>query len=134
MKDIKSKILPHFDKYSLITQKQADYLLFKKVIELMEKKEHLTIVGIKNIINIRASMNLGLTSVLRESFPNFESAIRPVIHDNEIPDSYWMAGFVSGEGLFYISIVNNKKFNKKYIQLKFSISQHMRDKNLFQKK
>ena len=27
----------------------------------------------------------------------------------------------------------NKKFNKKYIQLKFSISQHMRDKNLFQK-
>ena len=52
-----------------------------------------------------------------------------------------MTGFVSGEGCFHISIVQNKQNNKKYVQLKFSISpfglqparqgQHIRDKLLF---
>lgn len=37
-KDITNVIIPHFDKYPLITKKQADFLLFKSVIELMNKK------------------------------------------------------------------------------------------------
>lgn len=31
-KQISDKIIPHFDKYILITKKQADYLLFKEII------------------------------------------------------------------------------------------------------
>ena len=34
-------ILPHFDKYHLITKTWADFLLFKNIIELMNKGEHL---------------------------------------------------------------------------------------------
>jgi hypothetical protein len=34
-KQILNKIIPHFDKYFLITEKQADYLLFKKILMLM---------------------------------------------------------------------------------------------------
>jgi hypothetical protein len=44
VKDLKL-IIDHFDKYPLITQKQADYLLFKEVFELMLKNEHLTEEG-----------------------------------------------------------------------------------------
>ena len=46
VKDL-AKIIDHYEKYSLITQKQADYLLFKQVFNLINKKEHLTIEGIK---------------------------------------------------------------------------------------
>lgn len=35
-------IIAHFDKYPLITQKQADYILYKRVISLIVKGEHLT--------------------------------------------------------------------------------------------
>lgn len=52
-------ILPHFDKYPLITNKKADYELFKHVIEKMNNKEHLTPEGLQGIINLRASLNLG---------------------------------------------------------------------------
>jgi hypothetical protein len=34
-------IIPHFDKYSLITQKQSDYKTFKNIVELIYKGEHL---------------------------------------------------------------------------------------------
>lgn len=40
-------LIAHFDKYPLITQKRADYELFKMVILLMSQKEHLRIEGLK---------------------------------------------------------------------------------------
>jgi len=39
LKDLIEIVIPHFDNYSLLTQKRADFLLFKMVIELMNKKE-----------------------------------------------------------------------------------------------
>lgn len=54
-------ILLHFEKYPLITKKKADFLLFREVVLMMERKEHLTLEGLKTIVNIRASMNRGLT-------------------------------------------------------------------------
>jgi hypothetical protein len=41
MKDL-LVLIAHFDKYPLITQKRADYELFKMVILLMSQKEHLS--------------------------------------------------------------------------------------------
>lgn len=41
--DLTNKIIPHFVKYPLLTQKAADFYLFKQVIELMIKKAHLTL-------------------------------------------------------------------------------------------
>jgi len=40
-------IIDHFDKYPLVTQKLADYLLFKRVFELIKRKEHLTHEGLR---------------------------------------------------------------------------------------
>jgi hypothetical protein len=50
-------LLPHFEKYPLLTKKAEDFILFQQVIEIMNTKEHLTIEGLRKIINIRASMN-----------------------------------------------------------------------------
>lgn len=62
-------IIPHFDKYPLITKKHEDYILFREVVMIMHKKEHLTNEGIQTIVNIRATLNKGLTPVLKEAFP-----------------------------------------------------------------
>jgi hypothetical protein len=55
--------------YPLLTQKRADFELFKAVIELMNKGEHLTKDGFRKILAIRASMNNGLSQELIESLP-----------------------------------------------------------------
>lgn len=35
-------VINHFDKYPLITQKWADYILFKQIVDLVKCKKHLT--------------------------------------------------------------------------------------------
>lgn len=45
--EILAKIVPHFDKYPLKTQKLADYLLFREVVMMMKRGEHLTVEGCK---------------------------------------------------------------------------------------
>lgn len=44
-----------------MSKKWGDYKLFKEAFLLIKNKEHLTKEGLKKIISIRASMNLGLS-------------------------------------------------------------------------
>jgi len=65
LKDL-TVIIPHFYKYPLVSQKTgADYLLFKVVITSISKKEHLSDDGLLNIVNIKASINKGLSTKLK---------------------------------------------------------------------
>jgi hypothetical protein len=57
-------------KYPLNTQKHADFILFKLIVELMNDGAHLTLDGLQKIVSIRASRNLGLSERLINSFPN----------------------------------------------------------------
>lgn len=63
-------IIDHFDKYPLITQKLADYILFKRVLELMNRQEHLILEGLNKVVAIKASVNKGLSSELNKAFPD----------------------------------------------------------------
>lgn len=45
----------------------------------MNNKEHLTTEGLKNIINIRASLNKGLSTTLLSNFPKSIPVVRPSI-------------------------------------------------------
>lgn len=62
-----SLILDHFDKHPLITNKQADYLLFKQVVLMMQRKEHLTQEGLEKIVSIKASLNRGLSDDIKKA-------------------------------------------------------------------
>jgi hypothetical protein len=86
MKDLINKIIPHFLKYPLLSQKGADFLLFKKIVELKNNKEHLKKEGLQQIINIKASMNLGLSDLLKSEFSQFTSVERQFINTENIPD------------------------------------------------
>lgn len=87
---ILAQVIHHFDKYPLITQKNADYLLFKEAVMIMEQGQHLTASGIQAIINIRATLNKGLTPVLMEAFPSTVAVPRPRVNNIAVQsiDSY----------------------------------------------
>jgi hypothetical protein len=57
LKHINKLIIPHFDRYPLLSQKKFDYLKFKSIIKLINQKKHLSLDGIKQIITISAKMN-----------------------------------------------------------------------------
>lgn len=131
--ELTNVIIPHFTKYPLLTQKKADFLLFKEVVELMSNKFHLTMEGLQQIINIRASMNKGLPDTLKSEFSEVSPVERPLILTESIPDSNWVAGFVSGEGNFSVKIHKSERIKIKYqVQLRFRISQHERDTHLME--
>ncbi len=130
LNEIANVIIPHFDKYPLLTKKQADYILFKEIIFLMLNKEHSTLEGIQKIVNIKASLNTGLTENLKEFFPytlpkqRLESSNIPLA--NPISPE-WMAGFCTGESNFFITVQKSKTKSGIASSLRFSISQHSLD-------
>ena len=79
-------IINHFDKYSLITKKQADYLLFKMAVNLVNNKEHLTIEGLQKFVAIKASINRGLPLNIKTAFPDNIQIHRPNVSDYKIKD------------------------------------------------
>jgi len=96
----------HFDTYSLITKKQADYLLFRAItVDIMQNNKHLRIEGLKEIVAMRASsraqrgspartrfagtaqdLNKGLSDNLKAVFPDVLSYPRPEVLNKQIPD------------------------------------------------
>lgn len=85
---ILDKVIPHFYRYPLLTQKRADYELFKMVAEKMISKVHLTENGLEEIIAIKASSNLGLSKKLKEAFPNIQPVPRPLVTNQKNLDPY----------------------------------------------
>jgi hypothetical protein len=133
IKDLNNLIL-YLEKYPLLTQKAADLLLFKKAVELVNNKAHLTLEGLEKIVNIKASMNLGLSDMLISEFPGYVPVERPVINnDNVILSPYWISGFVSAEGNFDVRVPSTNSKLGYRVQLRFRISQHKRDLILMQK-
>jgi hypothetical protein len=72
-------IVPQFDKYPLLTKKRAEFILFKEVLELMNTREHHTMEGLAKIVNIKASMNKGLSEQLKEQFLDVVPVQRPIV-------------------------------------------------------
>jgi hypothetical protein len=82
-----SLIITHLDNYPLITQKWSDYLLFRRAFSI-------TSVGpldpdkLQELINIRASLNRGLTPELIQAFPSTMPVPRPLVVNQVIKDPY----------------------------------------------
>jgi hypothetical protein len=123
----------HFDKYPLVTEKRADYFLWKEVVMMMQRGEHLTVEGLQSIVNIRASLNKGLKPALQEAFPNSVPVSRYISKAKEKSLIYaklhpqWVAGFISGEGSFIVEIRKSKAYKAGgRVTLTFKFNQHTR--------
>jgi hypothetical protein len=127
LKEIITKIIPHFDIYSLQSAKKIDYFLWKQCIELISSKEHLTYLGLTKIISIKGGLNRGLTDELKENFPDIISIIRPPFLIDELPlNPYWISGFSEGDSSFFISI----RSSNNQVRLFYSIGLNEREYKL----
>jgi len=88
------KLIIRFENYPLLTQKAADFILFKEVIKLINNKAHLSIEGLHQIINLKASINLDISDLLKSEFKDITPVERSVINTKNIPDPNWIAGFI----------------------------------------
>lgn len=119
-------IISHFEKYPLMTNKWADFELFKQAVKLIERGEHLTTEGLNKLVSIKASMNRGLSDKLKIPFSGVTLVLRPVAPNQSIPDPHWVAGFTAAEGCFFVPLPptdilqerakGNKKIYKIYIR------------------
>ena len=55
--DIMEKVLPFFDKYSIVGVKSQDYEDFKQVVLMVKDRKHLIFERLKLIKNIKEGMN-----------------------------------------------------------------------------
>lgn len=134
VKDLIEKIIPFFEKYPLLTQKQADFQLFSMILKLIAKKEHLTLPGLIKIVSIRASMNRGLTPLLLSFFSDIIPVARPKVEIIGVPNPNWYTGFCDAECCFHVRIRENSTSRNKglIVSLMFSLVQHSRDTLLFE--
>jgi hypothetical protein len=56
---LNQRILPFFDEHPLKSKKRIDFLKFRKILQLMNRGEHLKPQGIQRIQAIASSMNTG---------------------------------------------------------------------------
>jgi hypothetical protein len=80
------KIIKHFDQYPLITQKLADFELFKLAYKLVLNKEPLKLEGLKKVVALKAVMNKGLSDQLRAAFLDLIFIPRPLVENKNILD------------------------------------------------
>lgn len=55
--DLINKIIPHFEKYPMLSKKQKDFEFFKHVCNLMQKELHKHKNGLEKIMNLAFKMN-----------------------------------------------------------------------------
>jgi len=129
-----NKLIKILGNNPFISQKSADFELFKKAVELINQGEHLTKEGLEKIVAIKASMNWGLSESILKAFPDVNSLIkleRPLIQTPSVIDSNWLAGFAEGESNFAIRVSSSvSHILGKSVSLRFSITQHKRDISL----
>jgi hypothetical protein len=81
-------VISHFQKFPLLTEKLADFVLFMEVYNIVISKEHLTETGLRQIVARKASMNNGLSLVLTSVFADVTPVNRPLVLDKKIKDPY----------------------------------------------
>jgi len=118
-------IVDHFNIYPLVTAKASEFIIFKSCFDIIKQREHLTEKGFLKLIGLKSSLNWGLSDSLKESFPNVPVIIRPEYKFNGIPDSFWVSGFISGDGSFHLNIKNSDTNQR--VSLRFSSNLNIRD-------
>lgn len=93
---------------------------------LISNKDHLSENGLKKFIALKASLNLGLSDVLKTAFPDTTVVSRPLVVNQQIYNPHWLLGFTSGEGCFLVKVSKSKGSKLGFgLQLIFQLTQHV---------
>jgi hypothetical protein len=79
-KALKDVIIPHFNKYNLLTQKREDFRMFSLVVDILYNGQHKTEEGLNKILSYKASISKGLSKSLLDMFPDIiPTARNPIL-------------------------------------------------------
>ena len=106
--DIVNIIIPHLDRYPLITSKNLDYLDFKKIALLIKNKKHFDPKVLNEILEIKSNMNSSRTFEERWEYLNNKSIVL---------NADWVQAFIDGEGSFQFTISETTNRGKPYTAL-----------------
>lgn len=130
--DLHNVIIPFFDKFPLVTQKKADFYLFKGIISILNKGP-LKPIDLQEVVRIKGVLNRGLSDALKSAFPDTSPYSRPEITFNGIPNPEWVRGFTEGEGCFFVTLAKNSRVKTGVqVTLGFILTQHSRDIHLLE--
>jgi hypothetical protein len=132
IRDITKVIIPHFELYPLVTQKRADFEILKCVIEIINKGP-VSQVDLQKIVNLKASLNNGLSSELQASFPKTVPVQRSILPFTAPLHPLWVVGFTEAESSFFIGFYKSSSCKLgRAARLRFVLTQHSRDDKLLQ--
>ncbi|MEK7614440.1 MAG: LAGLIDADG family homing endonuclease [Patescibacteria group bacterium] len=55
--DLLDKVIPHFEKFKLLSGKQKDFELFAKICRMMRREKHKVSLGLRQIMKLAFQMN-----------------------------------------------------------------------------
>ena len=110
--DLVYKLVPHFDKYQLVTSKYLNYIDFKSALILLKNKEHFKYEGIQKLKLIKSTMNKARS---------FEDKYNYCLSNKVSLDPSWLQGFIDGEGSFQCEIGLDKRRNSSKNTINFSL-------------
>lgn len=107
--------------------KTSGFFNMKKIVFLIDKKEHLNQKGLVKIVSLRAFLNKRLSNNLKFHLRNLTNIIKPYTAILHLINSNWVARFYSEEGSFSIQITKSKTHKLNYrVFLSIKIGQHIR--------
>jgi hypothetical protein len=57
--DLFTKVVPHFERYPLLSKKRIDFEMFSQIVRLMHDREHLKTEGFKKVVQASERLNTG---------------------------------------------------------------------------
>ena len=127
---LKEVIIPHFDKFTLKSGKFESYVKFKEIINLMDKKAHLSADSLIKIIELSYDLNFGT----QRKLGNKEELIKLILERSKIETPLiktclesdltntveslispeFISGLTDGDGSFFVSFKKNKRITVNY--------------------
>lgn len=137
LSDILTILIPHFMNYPLQSTKTISFFLFNAAAIAISNKEHITLEGYKKVLSYKAGLKKGLDATI---FQNREFMdVTPYNTDNITIgtkmnlDPNYVAGFVAGDGSFFISKPSLTGKWPNY-DATFSVAQDKKDLDLLERR
>jgi hypothetical protein len=123
--DLINVIIPHFQKYSLISHKSVTFILWCKAVELLNKGASQSNPTLLEILSIYAALGRGPSSTIMKNYPTLTPCLLPnYVFNSENLNGWWITGYFTLHCDFDLEVEvagwKNNVYHKMQAKLGFS--------------
>lgn len=136
LKGLMNNVLPHFERYPLLSRKKENYLVFKEIVEKMRTKLYLDKKVFLDLVEKAVLMNNKGQSLKKYKTEKHKNTIQTTTINSQPLDSQFVSGLFQGDGSFGFSFrITKTKKNKKVPKVSpfFTLGQEKQNKDLLEK-